>query len=61
MQADATVARKFLLIGATSLPLGIAFSAVGQALPGSVITVLGLAILIAGLHTFGRAGPDPGQ
>ena len=60
MRPDATVARKFLVAGATVLPVGIALSAVGQASPGSVITLIGLALLIAGLHTFGRAGPDPG-
>lgn len=60
MQADASVARKFLLVGATVLPVGIALAAVGQGRAGSVVTIIGLAVLIAGLHTFGRAGPDPG-
>jgi hypothetical protein len=60
MRADATVARKFLLAGATVLPGGIALAATGQSTIGSVVTVIGLAVLIAGLHTFGRAGPDPG-
>jgi hypothetical protein len=60
MKADATVARRFLLGGATMLPIGIAFAATGQSLLGSIVTVAGLAVLIAGLHTFGRAGPDPG-
>jgi uncharacterized membrane protein len=60
MQADAAVARRFLLVGATLLSIGIALSAAGEASLGSVITMLGLAILIAGLHTYGRAGPDPG-
>jgi hypothetical protein len=60
MQADAAVSRKFLAGGATVLPIGIALAAVGQTLMGSISTLLGLALLIAGLHTFGRAGPDPG-
>jgi hypothetical protein len=60
MQADATVARRFLLGGVTLLPIGIALSAIGEASFGSIITLLGLAVLIAGLHTYGRAGPDPG-
>ena len=61
MQADATIASRFLLAGATLLPLGIALSAIGAPSMGSVVTVLGLAGLIAGLHTFGRAGPDRGN
>jgi hypothetical protein len=60
MQADAGVARKFLLTGATVLPIGIALAAIGHSTAGSTLTVIGLAVLIAGLHTFGRAGPDPG-
>jgi hypothetical protein len=60
MQADAGVARKFLLVGATVLPIGIALAAIGRSTAGSTLTVIGLAVLIAGLHTFGRAGPDPG-
>jgi hypothetical protein len=59
MQADATVASRFLLGGATLLPIGIALSAIGQSI-GAIITVVGLAGLIAGLHTYGRAGPDRG-
>jgi hypothetical protein len=61
MQADAAVARKFLLVGATVLPGGIALAATGQGVAGSMVTIVGLAVLIAGLHTFGRAGPDPGN
>jgi hypothetical protein len=60
MQADAAVARKFLMAGATVLPVGIALAAIGRSTVGSALTVIGLAVLIAGLHTFGRAGPDPG-
>ncbi len=62
MQADANAAKQFLLGGATLLPVGIALSAIGA--PGglgSILTVVGLAGLIAGLHTYGRAGPDPGR
>jgi hypothetical protein len=61
MQADATVSSRFLLVGATLLPIGIGLSAIGAPNLGSVITVLGLAGLIAGLHTYGRAGPDRGN
>jgi hypothetical protein len=60
MRADAAVAKRFLLAGATLLPIGIALSAVGQGQLGAIGTVVALALLIAGLHTYGRAGPDPG-
>jgi hypothetical protein len=49
------------MIGATILPVGIAFAATGEHVIGSVITLAAAAVLIAGLHTFGRAGPDPGE
>ena len=61
MQPDATAASRFLLVGATLLPIGIGLSAIGAPSMGSVVTVLGLAGLIAGLHTYGRAGPDRGR
>jgi hypothetical protein len=60
MQADSEVARKFLRYGATALPVGVAAAAIGHATIGSTVTLAALAALIAGLHTFGRAGPDPG-
>ena len=60
MKADSDVALRFLLGGATLLPLGIAISATGEAMFGSLVTILGVALLISGLHTFGRAGPDQG-
>ncbi|HEX9296354.1 MAG TPA: hypothetical protein VF881_10975 [Polyangiaceae bacterium] len=60
MRPDAIVARRFLVAGATMLPIGIALSAVGQSDIGSLVTIGGLAAIIAGLHTFGRAGPDKG-
>jgi hypothetical protein len=60
IRADATVARRFLLGGATFLPIGIALSAIGESSLGSIVSIVALAILIAGLHTYGRAGPDTG-
>ena len=60
MQADATVASRFLVIGATLLPIGLACSAIGLDDIGSLVTIAGLAGVIAGLHTYGRAGPDRG-
>jgi hypothetical protein len=61
MQADASVSSRFLLAGATLLPIGIALSAIGEPSIGSILTVVGLAGLVAGLHTYGRAGPDRGN
>lgn len=61
LQAEAGMARQFLAVGATVLPLGLALSAIGYATVGSVVSLVALAVLLAGLHTFGRAGPDPGN
>jgi len=60
MKPDAKVARQFLVLGTSLLPIGIAIAATGESFLGSFVTLVGLAVLIAGLHTFGRAGPDPG-
>jgi sulfite exporter TauE/SafE len=61
MKPDSAVARRFLLVGATLLTVGIALGATGSRIAGAVTTLTGAALLIAGLHTFGRAGPDPGR
>ena len=61
MKPDASVSLRFLLGGATLLVLGIALSATGEAMFGSLITIVGVALLVSGLHTFGRAGPDTGR
>jgi hypothetical protein len=61
MKPDAKVALRFLMVGATLLPLGIALSATGGAMLGSLTSILGVALLISGLHTYGRAGPDTGK
>lgn len=61
MQPDAHVALRFLLIGATSLAVGIGTAAIGQGSLGSFVIVLGAALMVAGLHTYGRAGPDLGS
>lgn len=60
MKPDSAVARRFLLFGGTLLPFGIAISATGLSGAGAIVTLSGAALLIAGLHTFGRAGPDEG-
>jgi hypothetical protein len=55
---DATVPKRFILAGAVASIAGIALSAIGQASVGSIASVVGMALLIGGLHTFGRAGPE---
>jgi hypothetical protein len=49
-----------LLGGATLLVLGIALSATGEGMFGPLCSLIGVALLVAGLHTYGRAGPDLG-
>jgi hypothetical protein len=44
---------------AAATAAGIALSAGGWATLGSVITVAGVLGMVAGLHRFGRLGPDP--
>jgi len=61
MKPDANVALRFLLGGATLLVLGIALSATGEVMIGSFACIIGVALLVSGLHTFGRAGPDMGN
>ena len=58
---DAATARRFLRGGATLVPVGLALSAVGHPEIGATITLVAMAVLVAGVHTFGRAGPDPGE
>jgi len=61
MKPDASVSLRFLLGGATLLVVGIALSATGEAMFGSLSSIVGVALLVSGLHTFGRAGPDAGK
>ena len=61
MKPDAAVAQRFILAGAAALVAGIALAATGRAEVGSVVTLAAWAAMIAGLHTFGRAGPDEGR
>jgi hypothetical protein len=60
MQKDTDTARRFLFAGATALPVGLALTAVAKGSLGSIVTLIAISLLIGGLHTFGRAGPDPG-
>ena len=50
--------RTLLSIGVTTVLVGIAIAATGDPPTGGVVTVLSLALLIYGLHRFGRTGPD---
>lgn len=58
MKPDANVSLRFLRGGATLLALGIAISATGEAMIGSLSTIVGVALMVSGLHTYGRAGPE---
>jgi hypothetical protein len=61
MKPDADVSLRFLRGGATLLAVGIAFAATAEAMIGSVSTIVGVALMVSGLHTYGRAGPDAGK
>lgn len=57
--SDATrVPRQFLLAGAVLAALGIALAGAGRSTLGGLVSVAGMSLLISGLHTFGRAGPE---
>jgi hypothetical protein len=51
-------ARTLLSVGVFATLLGIAASAGEPSLISSVMTIAGLLLTIAGLHRFGRSGPD---
>lgn len=52
------VPRRFLALGTILATVGIALAGVGRQTLGSLTSILGMALLIGGLHTFGRAGPE---
>lgn len=58
MSDATTVPRKFLLVGSIAAALGIALAGVGRQTLGSLASIIGMALLIGGLHTYGRAGPE---
>ncbi len=60
MSSATLVPRRFIAAGTSTAIAGIGLSATGASGAGSLVTVVGLAILIAGIHTFGRKGPDEG-
>lgn len=58
MTSAARSARTLLATAATVTLVGIALSASEQQAVGAWVTLAGLVALIAGLHRFGRTGPD---
>lgn len=58
MSDATTVPRQFLLTGAVLAVVGIALASAGRPTLGGLISVAGMSLLIAGLHPFGRAGPE---
>lgn len=51
-------ARRALISGSALLLLGLAMVGVDTTDVGAAITLLGLLILIFGIHSYGRLGPD---
>src|SRR5262249_31751127 len=51
-------ARRALILGSGLLLFGLAMVGVDTTDTGAALTLLGLVILIFGIHTFGRLGPD---
>lgn len=58
MNDPTRVPRQFLLAGAVAAALGIALAGIGRQTLGPLASLVGLALLIGGLHTYGRAGPE---
>jgi len=50
--------RRALTWGGALLLFGLAMVGIGSAESGSIVTLLGLGILVYGIHTFGRLGPE---
>lgn len=53
-------ARRALGLGAASLLAGVAMVGVDASDGGMVLCLIGLVVMIAGIHTFGRLGPERG-
>jgi uncharacterized membrane protein HdeD (DUF308 family) len=52
-------AAQLLIVGAIGICAGIALSVTESEDVGAVLTLVGLALLLLGLHRFGRLGADP--
>jgi hypothetical protein len=50
--------RRALLAGSSLLLVGLAMVGVDSSTEGAALTLLGILILIYGIHRFGRLGPD---
>jgi hypothetical protein len=50
--------RRALSAGSALLLVGLAMVGVDSSSEGAVVTLIGLLILIYGIHSFGRLGPD---
>jgi hypothetical protein len=53
--------RRALISGSALLLLGLAIVGVDSSEVGAGVTLIGLLILIYGIHSFGRLGPDEPQ
>jgi hypothetical protein len=49
------------MTGGGLLLLGLALVGLGPSDAGMVVTLLALLMMIYGIHTFGRLGPDEGE
>jgi len=57
-ERSARRSRRALTFGSALLLLGLAMVGVDSSNEGAVITLIGILIMIYGIHTFGRLGPD---
>ena len=58
VSGEAARPRKALVSGSALLLVGLAMVGVDSSDAGAVVTLLGLLLLIYGIHSFGRLGPD---
>ncbi|HEY8944353.1 MAG TPA: hypothetical protein VIM73_08825 [Polyangiaceae bacterium] len=58
-RADEARVRALLRVAGTSTGVGLLLAAAGDASLARWITVLGLVLLVVGLHRLGRLGADP--
>lgn len=54
-------ARRFLGAGGILSAVGLVLVGTGPSETGGVVCVVGLLVLIYGIHTFGRLGPEPAK
>jgi heme O synthase-like polyprenyltransferase len=56
--SDAHKPRRALASGAALLLVGLAMVGVGSPSPGAIVTSVGVLVVVYGIHTFGRLGPE---